>query len=218
MACKSPINLRSDSRARLKQGRVIDGLKNSEVETVARTATGIEDSRVDEDHSQFAAARACEADGQHDTLRLEKPSGLTCRAGFEEVSYAVPASILLALAWNELVSRVSAALLHSTAAADNRMARFGDVQIDLYEMAVSRSGKPVALTTQEFKALRFLVLNPRRVISRDELLSQAWGYQNYPSTRTVDNHILKLRQKLETDPSSPTHFQTVHGTGYKFVP
>jgi DNA-binding response OmpR family regulator len=116
------------------------------------------------------------------------------------------------------MARVSAALLHSTAVADNRMAKFGDIQIDLYEMAVSRSGKPIVLTTQEFKALRFLVLNPGRVISRDELLSQAWGYQNYPSTRTVDNHILKLRQKLETDPSNPMHFQTVHGTGYKFVP
>jgi DNA-binding response OmpR family regulator len=85
-------------------------------------------------------------------------------------------------------------------------------------MAVSRCGKPVVLTTQEFKALRFLVLNPRRVLSREELLNQAWGYENYPSTRTVDNHILKLRQKLETDPSHPMHFKTVHGTGYRFVP
>jgi two-component system, OmpR family, alkaline phosphatase synthesis response regulator PhoP len=55
------------------------------------------------------------------------------------------------------------------------------------------------------------------VITRDELLNEVWGYQNYPSTRTVDNHILKLRQKLERDPSSPTHFRTVHGMGYKFV-
>jgi hypothetical protein len=218
MACKSPINLRGDNRARLKQGKVLDGLTNSDVETAARTGTGIEDGRVDEDHSQIAPARAYEPDDQHNRRRLEKQSRLTCRAGFEEVSGAAPASILLALAWNELMARVSAALLHSTAVADNRMAKFGDIQIDLYEMAVSRSGKPIVLTTQEFKALRFLVLNPGRVISRDELLSQAWGYQNYPSTRTVDNHILKLRQKLETDPSNPMHFQTVHGTGYKFVP
>jgi len=59
--------------------------------------------------------------------------------------------------------------------------------------------------------------NADRVISRDELLNEVWGYQNYPSTRTVDNHILKLRQKLEKDPSSPIHFRTVHGMGYKFV-
>jgi DNA-binding response OmpR family regulator len=55
------------------------------------------------------------------------------------------------------------------------------------------------------------------VISRDELLNEVWGYQNYPSTRTVDNHILKLRQKLEKDPTNPVHFRTVHGMGYKFV-
>ena len=64
---------------------------------------------------------------------------------------------------------------------------------------------------------QFLVQNAERVISRDELLNEVWGYQNYPSTRTVDNHILKLRQKLEKDPSSPVHFRTVHGMGYKFV-
>jgi len=58
------------------------------------------------------------------------------------------------------------------------------------------------------------VQNPERVISRDELLNEVWGYQNYPSTRTVDNHILKLRQKLERDPANPVHFRTVHGVGY----
>jgi DNA-binding response OmpR family regulator len=75
----------------------------------------------------------------------------------------------------------------------------------------------IGLTAQEFKTLKFLLQNPERVISRDELLNEVWGYQNYPSTRTVDNHILKLRQKLETDPANPVHFRTVHGMGYKFV-
>ena len=84
-------------------------------------------------------------------------------------------------------------------------------------MEVKRDGKPVVLTAQEFKTFQFLVQNADRVISRDELLNEVWGYQNYPSTRTVDNHILKLRQKLERDPSSPVHFRTVHGMGYKFV-
>jgi DNA-binding response OmpR family regulator len=56
------------------------------------------------------------------------------------------------------------------------------------------------------------------VLSRDELLNLAWGYTNYPSTRTVDNHVVKLRQKLEDDPARPVHFRTVHGVGYKFVP
>jgi DNA-binding response OmpR family regulator len=60
-------------------------------------------------------------------------------------------------------------------------------------------------------------MNPDRVISRDELLNQAWGYDNYPCTRTVDNHIFKLRQKLEVHPSNPVHFRTVPRAGYKFV-
>jgi DNA-binding winged helix-turn-helix (wHTH) protein len=218
MACKSLINLRGNGGARLNEPRVIDGAKNSEVETVTRTATGKEDGPLDDDQSlQMALARALEPDGRHDTRSVNKPSSLATRAGFEDVSRAVPAS-LLPLTWNELVARVGAALRHSKAVADNRVARFGDVQVDFYERTVSRSGKPVVLTTQEFKALRFLLLNPRRVLSREELLKQVWGYENYPSTRTVDNHIWKLRQKLETDPSNPMHFQTVHGTGYKFVP
>ena len=70
---------------------------------------------------------------------------------------------------------------------------------------------------QEFKTLKFFLQNPGRVISRDELLNHAWGYDNYPCSRTVDNHVLRLRQKLETDPSRPVHFRTVHRVGYKFV-
>ena len=73
------------------------------------------------------------------------------------------------------------------------------------------------MTAQEFKTLRFFLHNAERVITRDELLNEVWGYQNYPSTRTVDNQILKLRQKLEGDPANPVHFWTVHGAGYKFV-
>jgi DNA-binding response OmpR family regulator len=84
-------------------------------------------------------------------------------------------------------------------------------------MEVSRSKENVALTTMEFKLLRFLVQNAGRVMSRDQLLNEVWGYDNYPCTRTVDNHILKLRQKLELDPAHPVHFHTVHGVGYKFV-
>src|SRR5579885_13987 len=71
---------------------------------------------------------------------------------------------------------------------------------------------------KEFKIVKYMAQNPNRVISREELLNDVWGYQNYPTTRTVDNHILKLRQKLEADPANPVHFRTVHGVGYKFVP
>ena len=81
-----------------------------------------------------------------------------------------------------------------------------------------RKGEPVMLTALEFKTLKYLAQNARRVISRDELLNEVWGYENYPCTRTVDNHILRLRQKLEKNPSRPVHFRTVHGAGYKFLP
>ena len=95
---------------------------------------------------------------------------------------------------------------------------FGDVSVDFAKMELTRGGLEVELTHQEFKILEYFVRNPGRVISRDELLNQVWGYNCYPSTRTVDNHLMKLRQKLENDTLNPTHFKTVHGAGYKFVP
>jgi DNA-binding response OmpR family regulator len=116
----------------------------------------------------------------------------------------------------ELLARVRAALRHTSRTAVSTVS-FDAISVDFRKMEVQRDGKVVVLTAQEFKTFHFLVQNADRVISRDELLNEVWGYQNYPSTRTVDNHILKLRQKLERDPASPVHFRTVHGMGYKFV-
>jgi DNA-binding response OmpR family regulator len=79
------------------------------------------------------------------------------------------------------------------------------------------AGEKITVTAKEFKTLEFLTKNAERTTSRDELLDKVWGYQDYPCTRTVDNHMLRLRQKLESDPSHPSHFLTVHGLGYKFV-
>jgi len=95
---------------------------------------------------------------------------------------------------------------------------FGGVKVCFSTMEIHRNGRTVILTCKEFKTLAYLIKNPRRVISRDELLNEVWGYQNYPCTRTVDNHILKLRKKLETEPAHPKHFHTVHNAGYKFLP
>ena len=117
----------------------------------------------------------------------------------------------------ELLARVRAALRHTSRTAHINLVSFDGISVDFKKMEVQRDGKVVVLTAQEFKTLQFLVQNADRVIGRDELLNEVWGYQNYPSTRTVDNHILKLRQKLERDPASPVHFRTVHGMGYKFV-
>lgn len=117
----------------------------------------------------------------------------------------------------ELLARVRAALRHTSRSAASNAVTFDGISVDFRKMEVKRDGQVVVLTAQEFKTFQFLVQNADRVIGRDELLNEVWGYQNYPSTRTVDNHILKLRQKLEKDPSSPVHFRTVHGMGYKFV-
>lgn len=117
----------------------------------------------------------------------------------------------------ELLARVRAALRHTARVPEAQIVSFDNISVDFRKMEVKRDREPVILTAQEFKTFQFLVQNADRVITRDELLNEVWGYQNYPSTRTVDNHILKLRQKLERDPSSPTHFRTVHGMGYKFV-
>ena len=95
---------------------------------------------------------------------------------------------------------------------------FGGVRGCLSTMEIHRNGRPVTLTSKEFKLLAYLIKNPRRVISRDELLNEVWGYENYRRTRTVDNHILKLRKKLEPEPADPKHFHTVHCAGYRFLP
>ncbi len=95
---------------------------------------------------------------------------------------------------------------------------FGDVMVDFTSMEASRAGATITMTAQEFRVLKYFAASPGRVISREELLNEVWGYTNYPSTRTVDNHILRLRQKLEPDPANPRYFLTMHGAGYKFIP
>ncbi len=117
----------------------------------------------------------------------------------------------------ELLARVRAAMRRSVRQPASESFRFDDVVVDFTKMELTKDGQPVSLTAQEFKILKFFLQNPDRVVSREQLLNEVWGYQNYPSTRTVDNHILRLRQKLEKDPAYPVHFRTVHGAGYKFV-
>lgn len=95
---------------------------------------------------------------------------------------------------------------------------FSDVVVDFDSMEVTRANTKLQVTAQEFRTLKYFIEHPGRVISREELLNEVWGYTNYPSTRTVDNHVLRLRQKLEADPGNPKHFVTMHGAGYRFVP
>lgn len=116
----------------------------------------------------------------------------------------------------ELLARVRAAIRRTRKAPVSDAVAFDGNSVDFARMKVTHDDRCVALTAQEFKILKFFVQNAERVISRDEFL-QELGYQNYPSTRTIDNHIMKLRQKLERDPANPVHFRTVHGAGYKFM-
>jgi DNA-binding response OmpR family regulator len=90
--------------------------------------------------------------------------------------------------------------------------------VDFMKMEIVRGHVQIPLALKEFRTLEFMIKNARRAISRDELMNEVWGYENYPCTRTVDNHILKLRQTLEIDPAKPAHLVTMHGLGYKFIP
>jgi DNA-binding winged helix-turn-helix (wHTH) protein len=127
-----------------------------------------------------------------------------------------PPILLLPFTWKELIERLRAEEDHARS-LPHSVVLFGTVRVDLFRVEVSRSHIPVVLTALEFKVLRFFVTNSGRAISRDELLDQVWGFENYPCTRTVDNCVLRLRKKLELDPAQPVHLQTVHGVGYRFV-
>jgi DNA-binding response OmpR family regulator len=118
----------------------------------------------------------------------------------------------------ELLARVQAAIRRSKRLKPHGPTAFGNIQIDFGSMRATKNGMPVMLTAHEFKLFRFFIDNPERVLTRDELLKEVWGYNAYPSTRTVDNQVLKLRQKFEDNPAEPFHFCTVHGVGYRFVP
>ena len=118
----------------------------------------------------------------------------------------------------ELLARVQAAMRRTRKTVQEVPLNFGNVAVDFLKMEVQKAGTMVPLTAHEFKLLRFFLDNPGRAIAREELLSGVWGLNFHLTTRTVDNQILKLRQKLESDPANPIHFRTVHGFGYKFVP
>ena len=93
----------------------------------------------------------------------------------------------------------------------------GPCELDRRTRVVTRAGSEVKLSAMELKLLEYLVEHVGEVLPRNQLLHEVWGYERYPTTRTVDTHIWKLRQKLERDSNNPEHFVTVHGIGYRFV-
>jgi DNA-binding response OmpR family regulator len=118
----------------------------------------------------------------------------------------------------ELLARVRALLRRSQpqSALPDHLA-FDDVTVDFRSYEAKKAGKPIEMTRKEFQLLRLLAARAGEVVTRDELLNEVWGFENYPTTRTVDNHVASLRAKVERDPASPRHLRTVHGVGYKFV-
>lgn len=117
----------------------------------------------------------------------------------------------------ELLARIRAVLRRSAPDA-HQVVSFSDVEIDLERRVVRRRGEEVRMTRAEFNLLSFFVQNPGRALSRDILLNSVWGYDSFPNTRTVDAHVVRLRQKLEDHAETPRHFLTMHGIGYRFMP
>ena len=95
--------------------------------------------------------------------------------------------------------------------------RIGDIEIDFRTHQAHRAGQRIDFTAREFDLLRYLVAHTGQVVTREQILNQVWGYEESPTTRTIDNFVAKLRQKIERSPHEPEHILTVHGAGYKFV-
>ncbi len=119
----------------------------------------------------------------------------------------------------ELLARIKA-LLRRSSSGDNFCAdscSFGSVHIDFKRQEATKNNLPVKLSVKEFEILRFFIDHEQEVVHRDMLLNEVWGYETFPTTRTVDTFILNLRKKIEDNPSHPVHLLTVHGAGYKFL-
>jgi DNA-binding response OmpR family regulator len=118
----------------------------------------------------------------------------------------------------ELLARVKAVLRRAgIAPRPAEKYSFGEVEVNLRSCRVSKRGKELDFSSKEFELLKFFLHHPGETLSRDRLLEEVWGYAHFPTTRTVDAHIVRLRQKIEPKPDEPRFILTVHGTGYKFV-
>ncbi len=118
----------------------------------------------------------------------------------------------------ELLARVKAVLRRAkTSPKEKESYSFGEVEVNLKSCQVSRGGKELDFSSKEFELLKYFLCHPGEALSRDRLLEDVWGYDRFPTTRTVDAHIVRLRQKVEPKPEEPRFILTVHGTGYKFV-
>jgi len=117
----------------------------------------------------------------------------------------------------ELLARIRA-VLRRTSPEARKIAQFGIIAVDFERRIVTRRGETLKMTPAEYNLLSYFLQNPDRPLTRDMILNSVWGYESFPNTRTVDAHVVRLRQKLESDVNTPRHFLTVHGVGYRFVP
>ena len=118
----------------------------------------------------------------------------------------------------ELIARVKALLRRpQEIRPDVEEYLFSDVYLNFKRNEVKKGNTQIKLSAMEFKVMHYFVQREGEVIERNQLLNEVWGYENYPSTRTVDNFILNLRKKIEDDHTNPKHLLTIHGAGYKFV-
>jgi DNA-binding response OmpR family regulator len=119
----------------------------------------------------------------------------------------------------ELLARVRAVLRRAGAQRPpiSEQVRIGDIDID-FKLHQARRGKTrIEFTAREFDLLHYFVQHTGQVVTREQILNEVWGYEEFPTTRTIDNFVAKLRQKIERSPHAPEHILTIHGSGYKFV-
>lgn len=115
----------------------------------------------------------------------------------------------------ELLARIKAVMRRS--APDRGIQSFANIEVDTARRLVTSRGEEIALSPAEYNLLTYFLRNPNRVLTREMILESVWGFESAPTARTVDSHVVKLRQKLEPDPTAPRYFLTVHGVGYRFV-
>jgi len=155
---------------------------------------------------------------------LEKPVVVLTARGQEEdrirgFEYGADDYVVKPFSVQELLLRIAAILRRSAESGPLKGELFiGDAVVDFKSYQVRRGHERFGLSRKEADMLRLFADNPGQVITRERFLERVWGYHSYPTTRTVDMHVLKLRQKIEPEPEAPKHIITVHGVGYRFVP
>lgn len=218
-------------REGLEEGLTMEGYK---VEAVANGQLGLEAFDSCNPHLVILDLMMPEVDGlevcKH--IRAEKPSTpvIMLTAKSTEVDKIIGLELgaddylTKPFSMRELFARVKALLRRVSGASSSQDSSkesnelsFGDVSIDFSGYRALKAGEEVSLSAKEFELLKYLSRRPDVAVSRNQLLDEVWGYNSYPTTRTVDNFIARLRNKLEDSPDKPQVIVTVHGVGYKFV-